>query len=311
MTSGQESKLSMYLATSDYLTANASIVGTLPNYAGFFTAFKSSITSIQTYSEQQMFDKKGFAVNKNQLRSTLVLLAIDTSRKLTAFAKFTNNQVLLNETKFTESDLKRCPDSNLRDSAQGIYDRAQTNLQALATYGVTAATQTSLQTAITAFVTSIPQPRLGIATKKQSTVQLANFFKSADSALENIDTVIDIIRMTQQNFFNGYKSARKIILTGSGSLTLKGFVTDATSGEPVKGASLSFMLDGNMSKAKSVKGTETLVKKTADKGGYNIKSLPAGVYTVTIKKNGYADQFATVAVTDGELSELNIQLSKN
>jgi hypothetical protein len=32
---------------------------------------------------------------------------------------------------------------------------------------------------------------------------------------------------------------------------------------------------------------------------------------VTVKKAGYADQVVTVAVADGELMNLNIQLSKN
>jgi hypothetical protein len=53
------------------------------------------------------------------------------------------------------------------------------------------------------------------------------------------------------------------------------------------------------------------VKKTAEKGGFNIKSLPAGIYTVTIKKNGFADQITTIAVSDGEMSELNVQLAKS
>ena len=53
-----------------------------------------------------------------------------------------------------------------------------------------------------------------------------------------------------------------------------------------------------------------LTEKIADKGGFNIKSLPEGVYKVTIKKNGYQEQVVTVAVTDGELGDLNIELSK-
>ena len=217
----------------------------------------------------------------------------------------------MNETKYTESDLKRTADTGLRDAAQGIYDRAQANLTALAPYGISAATQTSLQNAITAFVTSIPKPRLGIADKKQTTTQLANLFKQADATLDNIDTLIEIVRLTQPNFYKGYKAARKIVETGVGSLALKGLVTDAKTGDPVKGASLTFVLDGNGTKAKSAKALEPIIKKSADKGGFNIKSLPAGMYTVTISKNGYADKTETIAISDGEQTDLKIQLSKN
>ena len=311
MNSGQESKLSMYFATNDYLTTNAAILTPLPNYAGFSTSLKSSITSIQTYAEQQKFAKTGIAETKKQARKTLALLSVDTSRKLTALATFANNKVLLDEIKYSESVLNRCPDTQLRDIAQGLYNRAQTNLTALATYGVTAATQTALQTAITNFVTAIPKPRIGIAEKKQSTTQLVNYFKAADSALDNIDTLIEIIRLTQPNFYNGYKSVRKIIMTGGNTLTMKGLVTDLSTGEPIKGAIVEFAMDGNSVKSKAARATEVMVKKTADKGRFNVKTLPAGIYTVTVKKNGYSPQVETVAISDNERTELNIQLTKN
>ena len=318
MNTRQESKLSMYLAVKDFLTANASIVTPLPNYSGYFTTFQNSITQIQTYAEQQMFDKTGISVSKKQLRDNLVALAADTSRRLTAYAKFANNQVLLKEIKFAESDLKKCADTVLRDYAQGLYDRAQTNLTALATYGIAAATQTALQAAITAYVNSIPKPRLGITDKKQSTIQLANNFDAADAAIYNIDTIIEIVKVTQANFYNGYKTARKIVITGTNTLSVKGLITDASTGEPLKGVTINFCpecIEPTQKAAangmSAVKEEIVLTKRTAEKGGFNIKSLPEGVYKVTIKKNGYQEQVVTVAVTDGEMGDLNVALSKN
>lgn len=317
MTTRQESKLSMFLAVKDYLTANATLTTALPNYAGFFSTFQSSIISIQTYGEQQMFDKTGIAENKKALRETLVMLAADTSRKITAYAKFANNTVLMNEIKYTESDLKKLADTGLRDATQGVYDRAQTNLTALATYGITAATQTTYLNAINAFVASIPKPRLGITDKKQSTTQLANFFNVAEGALENIDTIIEIVKLTQPNFYNGYKSARKLVETGTGSLTVNGFITDASTGEPLKGVTVSFSPDGGSLAMKAVSSTNKttktdplVVKKTAEKGGFNIKSLPEGTYQVSVKKNGYLEQIVTIEVTSGEKSEVKVQLEK-
>jgi hypothetical protein len=308
MNSLQENKNSMYFTAIDYLTVNAAVVTPLPNYSALFTAFRNASTSIQTYGEQQAFGKKGYAENKTQLRNALVNLAVDVSRKITAYAKFVNNQVLLNEVKYSESDLKRKPDTMLRDCAQGLYDRAQANLPALSTYGITAATQTTFQGAINSFVASIPKPRMGITEKKQSTTQLANYFKAADAALSNIDALIEIIRVSQPNFYTGYKTARKIVDNGTGKLSVKGLVTDATTGEPIKGVSLTFILDGNSTKALN---TKPVVKKTAAKGMFYIRSLPAGIYKVVITKNGYQKQETTLAVSDGEMSLLNIQLSKS
>lgn len=251
------------------------------------------------------------AVTKKQARLTLSLLAADTARKLTALAAFTNNQVLLNEMNYSDSDFKRCTDAQLRDVAQGIYNRAQTNLTALTPYGATAATQTSLQTAITNFVTAIPKPRVGIAEKKQSTLQLQNYFKIADNALANIDIIINLIKLTQPNFYSNYKTIRKIVNTSTGSLILKGLVTDVETGEPIKGAIVEFSLDGNSVKSKAARATEVMVKKTAAKGRFNVKTMPAGVYSVTVKKNGYAPQVETIAISEGDRSDINIQLTKN
>jgi hypothetical protein len=311
MNSIQESKISMYLGTCDLFNTNAAIVNPLPNFQGYYTTLKTSIISIQNFGEFQNFDKTGLAITKKQAKLTLSLLAADTARKLTALAAFTNNQVLLNEMNYSDSDFKRCTDAQLRDVAQGIYNRAQTNLTALTPYGATAATQTSLQTAITNFVTAIPKPRVGIAEKKQSTLQLQNYFKIADNALANIDIIINLIKLTQPNFYSNYKTIRKIVNTSTGSLILKGLVTDVETGEPIKGAIVEFSLDGNSVKSKAARATEVMVKKTAAKGRFNVKTMPAGVYSVTVKKNGYAPQVETIAISEGDRSDINIQLTKN
>lgn len=310
MNNYQESKLSMYLVARDYMTANATILTPLPNFAANQTAFQNAITQIQASGELQNFDKTGIAGGKNQLKQTLVTLAADSSRKLTAYAKFTSNQTLLNEINYSESDLKRRADTNLKDAAQGIYDRAQPIVASLATYGITAATQTALLNAINAFNTAIPKPRLGITEKKQSTTQLAALFKTADTALENIDTAVEIVRLTQVNFYNGYKAARKLVLTGGGSVSVKGIVTDASNGEPLKSVTLKFSTNGTSAKLKSANGNSDLTKKTADKGGFMIKTLAEGTYQVTITKPGYKEQTVTVNVSDGEMSVLDIKLDK-
>ena len=314
MTNQQESRLSMYLSFRDYQAGFTAITSTLPNYTTNSTTFVNTITQIQTVAEQQKISKKGVTDNKNNLKDSLIVTTADYARKLGVFAKFTNNATLAQEVKFSESKLRQVADTAVKDYAQIVYDRAQTNIAALATYGITAATQTALLASITAYNASIGKPSASRTESSQITKQLDSLFKTADGALANMDAAVEIVRISQPAFYDGYKNARKVVETGVGSLALKGLVTDALSGEPIKGATLSFALDGGISlaKAKSATATtESIVKKTADKGRFNIKSLPSGMYTVTIKKVGFADQVATVAIADGELTELNVQLSKN
>ncbi len=314
MNSKQQSKYNMYLVSDEFLTANNSITVGLPKFEDFNSAFRGGIAQIQVSNEQQSFDKSGIAGNKSQLRKLLVALGADTARKIQAYAKIGDNQILLSESKFTVSDLKNATDSELEAYSKSIYDMGQTYFRGLALYGISTETQLALSKAITDFKVAIPTPRNGAISTKQSTEQIAKAIITCDEALDKIDALVEIVRVSQPDFYSGYKSARKIIETGAGSLQVKGFVTDAGTGEGLKGATLSFVQNSNgngLMKAAASNSAEAMKKKTANKGGFNIKSLSEGTYTVTIRKNGYADVVSTVAVTNGELSSLNIELVKN
>ena len=310
MTSQQEDRLSMYLTFKDYQALHVNITETLPNYSENSTLFLNTIPQIQSIWEQQKLSKKGVTDSKNQLKETLIVMTADYARKLGAYAKFTNNAKLAQEVKFSEGKLRQVADTAVKSYGQIVYDLAQPLVASLAAYGITDETQAILAGAIMAYNDSIGKPGAERSEGTQITKQLAALFKTADTALENMDAAVEIVRLSEVSFYNGYKSARKVIETGAGSLTVKGMVTDAQTGLPLKGVTVSFALDGGMAKAAMATTEPEIVKKTAEKGGFNIKSLAAGTYQVTSKKAGYADQVATISVNDGEMTELKISLEK-
>ena len=310
MTSQQEDRLSMYLTFKDYQAPHTSITDGLPNYSENSTIFLNTIPQIQSIWEQQKLSKKGVTDSKNQLKETLIVLTADYARKLGAYAKFTNNAKLAQQVKFSEGKLRQVADTAVKNYGQIVYDLAQPLVGSLTQYGITDETQAALADAITAYNDSIGKPGAERSEGTQLTKQLATLFKTADTALENMDAAVEIIRLTQVDFYNGYKSARKVIETGAGSLSVKGLVTDAQTGLPLKGVTVSFALDGGIAKAASTTSEPELVKKTAEKGGFNIKGLESGMYQVTLKKAGYANQVTTISVSDGEMTELKISLEK-
>lgn len=311
MTGQQEDRLSMYLTFKDYQAPHTSITEGLPNYLDNSNIFLNTIPQIQSIWEQQKLSKKGVTDGKNQFKETLIVQTADYARKLGTYAKFTNNAKLAQEVKFSEGKLRQVADTAVKSYGQIVYDLAQPLVGELAQYGITDETQGILADAITAYNDSIGKPGAERSEGTQITKQLATLFKTADAALENMDAAVEIIRLTQVDFYNGYKSARKVIETGSGSLSVKGLVTDAQTGSPLKGVTVSFALDGGMMKAATASTSDPeLVKKTAEKGGFNVKSLASGTYQVTLKKAGYADQVATISVSDGEMTELKISLKK-
>jgi len=127
-----------------------------------------------------------------------------------------------------------------------------------------------------------------------------------------MDSAVEVVRLPEPVFYHAYRNARKIIDNGTGSLAVKGFVTEQTSGEPVKGATLLFSplgVDGAM-RAAGAMVSNGILKRTAQKGGYNIKSLPEGMYQVVVKKVGYEDQVVQVAVAAGERTTLDVVLQR-
>jgi hypothetical protein len=312
MTNLQECRLGMYMSFRDFQTAYTAITNPLPNYSTNSATLLSTITQIQAVAEQQKISKKGVTETKNNLRKALVSQTADYSRKMGVFARFTNNATLAQEIKFSESKLKQVSDIAVRDYAQIVYDRAQANVANLAIYGITAATQTTLQNAINAYNAVIGKPGATRTESGRITKQLETLFKTADAALANMDAAVEIVRLSQPAFYDSYKNARRIPDNNGGSLAVKGLVTDAMNGLPIKGVILEFSLEGNNGLARSAKqALETVIKKTAEKGGFHIKNMVSGIYTVKVKKLGYPEYITTVAVVDGELTELNIQLSKN
>ena len=309
MNKRQENRFSMYLTTVDYCDKNADITVILPNFSTNLSTLKVTCDQIHLIVEEQAADTSGTTAGKNDYKETLIVLGADTSRKLVAFAKLEKNQKLLKEISFTEWDLRRLPDTVLADTVKLIYDRAQAHLASLATYFVTAETQAALLQAITNYKLALASPRVEKISQVQATKQLAILFAKGDEALANMDTVVEIVRLTHANFYAGYKAARKIIEAGNGKMAMRGLVTDEQTGEPVKGVLISFWPDGAGMKAAAT-GEAALVKKTADKGGFYVNSMLAGTYRVTLQKPGYAEQTLTVYVNDGELTTVDVKLAK-
>lgn len=315
MKNEQEGRLKMFFTEVLFCEANERVITNLPGFATNLAKLKSTSIQIQAIGEQQRAVKTGITKGKNQLKAALAGLAADDARKLTAYAKLTNNQTLLAEVNFSLSDFKRFSDTALKDYAQIIYNRGQDNIAALGDYGITAATQTTLLGAINSFNAALSTPRFGITQKSQATKQLATLFEEGNAALAGMDTAVEIIRLSHPVFYKGYKTARKVVGMGIGSLSVKGLITDAQTGDPLKGVTICFSPNGNDEAVKAAGGAGkaevVLTKKSAMKGGFNVKSLPEGVYSVTISKNGYQEKVTKVVVTKGEMGDLSVGLSKD
>lgn len=312
MTNNQESHLNMQVTTAKFCDENSTAVRSLPAYSSNLQILLESNQQIQDIAGFQGTGTGGITSNKKQLRLNLNASGSDTARKLTSFAKLTDNYTLLGEVNFSESDFNKFSDIEARDKAQILHNKAQEHISELPVYGINEETQVIAQNNINSFTNVIVAPRIGIANKSQATKQIAGLFKTAATALEKMDAAVEIVKLTEPVFYDGYKSARKVIRKGTGKLAVKGLVTETGNGQPIKGVSVTFTLNDTTARLNAAgnEGQAELSKITAAKGGFNIKSLAAGVYKASFKKMGYADQVVTVNVNDGEITVVEVKLNK-
>jgi len=298
-----EAKLKMFLALRIFLRSNTTILKLLPNVEEFLAALDAAILQIQTHSEQQQHHSTGDTVSNNNLRSDLLTSLLDDSRKIHAYAKYTNNIPMMTDTKYTLSDLKVASDIELVNIAKSLSNIINNNITNLSSYNLTAATQTTFNKAIKDFEDAIPIKRQKQVEKKESSNLITQGFTNALNAVKNIDEVVEIIHSDEPNFYSSYKEIRKVIGAGGSSLVLKGIITDSETNEPIEDATITFYLPNS--------NQPLLIKRSSIKGGFTDKTLGEGELSVTIMKVGYNIDKVTITIDHSKINTLIVKLVKN
>jgi hypothetical protein len=309
MTTDQRIRLNMLLGVRNYGIIQAAVVKVLTKFGTALDLLMKTTDEIELVGKLQITTKTGLASRKNELKRTLTAMAVKNSNKLAILAKQTNNILLLEEIRFTETQLQRLPGTTLKQKAQIVYDRVESNLEGLAEQGITTETQKVFLETITAFNNALETPRTGIAVKRESTKKLLVLFETADSLLEIMDLAAAAAKDEYPDFYNGYRTSRKLVDTNTGLLALKAIAKELMSGTPVTGAQFTFIhIADNMSGGNG--NGEKIVKKTSKKGSFHIKNMKEGNYTVVVKKTGFKQKEVPVNVQSGKRSELVVELEK-
>ena len=311
MTKNQENKINSLEALILFCDQKADTTANLPEFDQNLADLKGTVAEIKLTGEKQNTGLTGIAATKKQLRIRLIDLGSDSARKLSSYATLKNQLTLLGTINFTISDFTHFSDIELRDKSQIVFETAQGIISELGSYFINDETQSNLQAAINDFSSSMSAPRLGTTTKSQLTQQLVVLFKRAEVAETRMDASVELIRTSNPDFYNGYQAAGKVIQRGKTSLSVKGVVTEAQTGNPIKGVTVTFTPVNGTAKLNAASGNGAgLVKKTAAKGGFNVKSLESGTYQVLFQKPGYTDATQEVNVTNSELNVVNATMEK-
>jgi len=294
----QEAHYRMYRTVISYSDENTALTGNLPNYNVNLGKLKATVIAIEVAAEEQKTDIKGITKYKIQLKNQLIMLGADNARKLTSFAKLTNDPILLSKVNFTDSDFKRFSDEAIKNYSQVIYNCAIPLISQLENYDITADSLDAFEGAINDYNEVLVSPDLAETIKKQATIKLVRLFIEADGYVANMAAAVDILKLKESIFYLGFKTAQKITIRGRVKLLVKGQTVD-NNGEPLPGVTITATLNGEV----------VLVKKSSKKGGFYLKSMAEGIYQFTFKKGGFADQTINVVVNHGETTKLKVAMA--
>ena len=303
MENKNENKLKMLLATRILLLSSPTILAKIPNSTKFMADLNAAIMQIdESENELDLISTGGNTTNKAQLREVVENTISEASRKIQAFALYTGNTVLQAETKFTRQIITNASEIKLLNIANGLYGRVEDHVMELLEYDLSPETQLTFRTQIDNFANAIPAQAQSELNKKELKRLVDEGFAKADTALVMLDAGVEIVHTSEPAFYASYKKARKTPELGNGTLQVQGYVTDAATGKPIAGVTVTFCAQGQT--------TALLIKKTAAGGGFNVKSLPEGMYDITIEKTGYKSYSATITVVFEALCRADAKLDK-
>jgi hypothetical protein len=297
-----QARLNMYLALRDFLKKNPEITVKIPGFTDFMVDLETAILLIQAQINEQNHNPAGKTVNSQVVKESVIEVTLENADKIYAYGKITNNPTLLAETKYTISDLRRLSIPDLINVSTDIYNHIDEHLEHVGPYLLNSDTQSAFKTEINSLFITIPGNLNASTQSKEYRFIAKQGFEAAETAVENMDMVVKIIRTTEPVFYNSYQNTRKIKEPISSSLSAQGTVTDAVTGKPIVGAILTFREQGST--------VIVLQKESAAKGGFMIKNLDDAIYDITIEKVGFKTQTITVPITWDELCNIEVKMEK-
>ena len=282
-----------------FLKKYADLFRELPVMDELTTELETNLNEIDNLRQLQATDITGLRKQKESFRKSALQKAVVCCHAILVYAKRVGNEVLASEMYYTETDMNKMSDNTLDTVLGVIYKSVLAYQTQLVPYGISPVKVTEFKAAIDVFKTAIGTPKGGAISRKQSTEQLLVLFDDELVIADKVDLMIDTIKFSHPAIYAEYHNNRKVLYY-SGSLTLKCEVTDAATGLALEGVLVSFALDGNI----------VLEKLTSKAGGFTVKTMDEGTYSVTVKRLGYLTQILTVNVLDVELNAIKVALVK-
>ena len=297
MNLNQRSVLAMSLVTIKYLdNVDGPIISNIPLFSSYYLPFKENVRLLDDELVLQMTNRKGYAVDKKDIKEEMCLLGNVISDKIVAYAVNENNSILENEVTFTYNDLHRLGDAECTAANQLIYDKAKLYLEVLSTYGIDDTMIAKLLVLIKNFKTVRPSPKNESIDKKMATKDIKDLFSANSTYLKKMDKLVKVLKMSNPEFVSRYFASRKLVKPAYRVLSARILVVDEA-GNPV-------------GKVLATNKGIGLKRRTTARGQMLLKHLEDLAYVLVFSKTDYVTQEVIVPVTTGERTEITVVMKR-
>jgi hypothetical protein len=264
------------------------------------TAFNLILDEIAAQKQKHLEILIGYTVDKSNKEQLLTndLLFVMPNIRTWASRPATNKPEVKGKATMAESDIMKLEDTILLSKAKEMLQLIIDNPTIVDPMYVPGPRKLLFTQHITDFEAVVQMPETMIDQRAQATHAMLDALNQGIKVRK--DTFLDAVRRKRESdpdFFKGFKQAMKIDGNPTHALSVQGNISEDT---PQGSKAIANVRCFIPALDKSV--------KSGEKGNFQFKSLPAGEYTVVFTKYGYEPVTKTIAVNDGERTELKIKM---
>ena len=211
MTSYHSNKLAMYTTTLGLLKSSEEKTASVPAFAATQEKFDDLVTQIKTKDKERLGKTTGKSAAKDEAEDALVTATVMIASALVAYARKIGNTQLKEKARVSESYLRRVRSNEQVNIAKLTYDLALANAEGLVEFSVTPTMLADFKSRIAAYEAAIEDLGTGLAARVGARTALGDLFIQADDLLkEEVDSLMELLRLKEPELYNDYHAARVI-----------------------------------------------------------------------------------------------------
>jgi hypothetical protein len=297
----------------------------IPGFTKAQTSLDVKLDGIVLLEQRQFTALKGLRAAIKSRRVILSPLCLQLSVALVALARFTGDSSLHDKVVCTETSLKNTTYAKLIVFAQTLLDLGVANKLQLVAYKILDSFYGMFETAIIDLQAAINEELTVRDQQKQVATEIEELLKETGEIVTDISVMVETLRESHPALYELYKVASHLGDVPTTTLSARGQVLDAETGEAIVKCRLRITsaqllevppLDDEVDeseKKKTASGSPEFtksVKLTSVHGIFRYSNLPSGTYVLTAFRAGYSELKATFYVNTGQCADVIIKLQK-